>query len=722
MRLVLTAILCFAAIGFSRNSGMTAPETRGAEDKPPMFVLQVGIGKYLYTPKWTDLTGAVTDVVEFKKLLLSERFKVPESNIVTLTDAEGTKPRIISGFRDHLIANARKYNETTKRRDAVVMFQFSGHGSQVPDTDGDEADKLDETLVTHDSQDEEGKNFDVTDDEIFALTAELKKYTDNIVYILDSCHSGSGTRNAEDARRLPARRSVPQPVAGLSITTRSGETKTRDTAESDLLPPGDDYIVITAAASEQLATQKYCWEECGRTDKPLTFGLLTYHLIDELRNTRDDTSYRELMDSVVRKVAAEKPSQTPQLEGDARRRVFGGLAAREDGFTPIAAVNGNEITIRAGAVHGIATGAIVSVYDRSATRFQDAAPIATGRATRVTAVESVVSLNKPQRGLTTSDKAVVVSSDIAGMRMRVALHALDDPDVAARLRETFAPKAGAPDPRGVDIAPASAAKVRGKWSVAVLRDPFSKAFPTADAHKCAGDRQPAPDEPVFYVTGSDYKPLFGFCAVADDDAAVSRIESALVHIARYRAIQAIENKRSRLSGKISVKPIRLRSSTDYKCIDGRFTAERYEPVTPDRSTGHYSFEKGEVFWFEVTNNSPYDLYITLLNLGPDGSVKLHFPRNIVGEKDGVVVPARGGTRVVVSDRCRVDSSGRFLEAGAFRTSGPSGLDRFKFIATVEPTKRDDFAYLEMDAITRSDNISLAGRGEWTAVDVVFAIK
>jgi hypothetical protein len=199
--------------------------------------LQVGIGKYLHSPTWATLRGAVNDVVEMRRVLESDRYNVPSANIVTLTDEQGTKTKIFEAFQTHLIAKAREHFEKTKRRDAVVMFEFSGHGSQVPDVDGDEQDHIDETLVTYDSEDAPGKNFDITDDEIFALTSELRRYTDNIVYIFDSCHSGSGTRDAEDVRRLPERKTVPVQVLGVGATTRSGTVKPKDDPDTGVLPP-----------------------------------------------------------------------------------------------------------------------------------------------------------------------------------------------------------------------------------------------------------------------------------------------------------------------------------------------------------------------------------------------------------------------------------------------------------------------------------------------------
>ena len=173
------------------------------DEKPAMFVLQVGISEYKYHRK---LSG-VTDVLAMHELLTGGAYKIPRENIRTLCDdgavkecdGAATKDNIVREFETHLIKNAREYFKKTGKQ-AIVVFEFSGHGSQVPDLDGDERDDhLDETLVTVDSQDAPGKNFDITDDEIYLLNSRLAPYTNNVIYILDSCTSGSGTRGAADA-------------------------------------------------------------------------------------------------------------------------------------------------------------------------------------------------------------------------------------------------------------------------------------------------------------------------------------------------------------------------------------------------------------------------------------------------------------------------------------------------------------------------------------------
>ncbi|HUR96754.1 MAG TPA: caspase family protein [Pyrinomonadaceae bacterium] len=725
--------------------GARMAERASAQVRPPMFVLQVGIGKYVNAP---PLTGSVNDVNEMRKVLEGDRYGIAPTNIVTLTDSQGTKQKIFDAFQTHLIANARANYEKTGRKDAIVLFQFSGHGSQVPDVDGDEKDDgKDETLVTYDSRDAAGKNLDITDDEIYALTSELRRWTDNIVYIFDSCHSGSGTRDAEDVRRIPERKTVPVSIPGLAPPTRSGTMKVADD-ESGVLPPGDDYIVITAARSGELASQKNCFEECGDARRPVVFGNLTFYLVDELKNARADTSYRELMENVTRRVTAEKPTQTPQIEGDKSRFVFGSLGRTEDNFVRIIAAetkapNGSRtVKIAAGAMQGVTPGTIVSFYDKTVTRFDKAEKIAQGTVAAVLPGESSVVLIDPKRQITTADKSVVVGPDLGAVRLRVNLAAdtakltTVEKKILASLENSLTTRAGQDEARGIDVITPQF-RAAGRWDVAVLKDKYSAVAQKIGGNvTCeypghpAGRRdevKPGAGSEVFYLAGKDYIPLFRFClstdaAGEDEQLATSRrLEEALVHLSRLKSVGAIANRGSALSGKLVVKPVRLIGP--FGCENGRFKFGSREALAANPKSGAFALSAGDVFWFEVTNNSPSDLYLAFLNLAPDGSVKLFSPRERDEEKNGVVVPKNGGKRILMSEDCRVDAEGNFLEAGPLRASPVTGVDRFKLIASVGRIAREDFEYLEMSSLAkRAGKGGMAGAGDWTAVETIFQIN
>jgi hypothetical protein len=279
--------------------------------------------------------------------------------------------------------------------------------------------------------------------------------------------------------------------------------------------------------------------------------------------------------------------------------------------------------------------------------------------------------------------------------------------------------------RGVDVADGLTA-ASGRWDVAVLNDKFSKVAPKSPGGLIGCESKSA-DPDVLYLAGKDYVPLYRFCvdaAFADEASqtkAANRIEDALIHLSRLRSITALSNKRSALQGKITVRPIRLSGS--FECTNSRFTATEMTPVAIDPKSGMYPFSPGDVFRFEVTNNSARDVYVTLLDLPPDGSVKILSPRERDDEKYGVVIPKNGGKRSLMSDLCRVDAAGTFLETGAFQISPLLGIDRFKLIASTERTTRGDFAYLAMPALVdRSGGSSLAGKSDWTTVETILRIN
>ena len=112
-------------------------------------------------------------------------------NFTVLTDENAT--------RDHLIAALNQLVQVTGPAD-TVYFHYSGHGSQVQDVNGDETDGLDETIVPQDGRSVGVR--DIVDDELDAIFSRLRARS--AVIVLDSCHSGTGTRALEfGTRSLP---------------------------------------------------------------------------------------------------------------------------------------------------------------------------------------------------------------------------------------------------------------------------------------------------------------------------------------------------------------------------------------------------------------------------------------------------------------------------------------------------------------------------------------
>jgi uncharacterized caspase-like protein len=153
--------------------------------KSNIWALLVGINEYI-SPGIRTLYGCVNDVQAMQRFLMNQ-MNVPDNQVKVLINQEATRDEIIRWFKKFLIENP------DIPKDSQLIFHYSGHGSQMRNIDGTEPDGMDETIVPHDSR--VNNIFDIPDKTLAGLIDKLAVAKgDNITVILDSCHSGSGTR------------------------------------------------------------------------------------------------------------------------------------------------------------------------------------------------------------------------------------------------------------------------------------------------------------------------------------------------------------------------------------------------------------------------------------------------------------------------------------------------------------------------------------------------
>lgn len=149
--------------------------------------LCVGINQYKNYPG-SALQGCVNDV-EDMKYVLKTYLGFTDADIVSLTDSKATKAAIIKELTG-MVRGAKKGTYTS------LVYSHSGHGTQVPDTSGDEPDKADEAFCPYDLAQKGGKwdpKYIITDDELHDLFIQLPENVLLEVF-LDTCHSGTGLK------------------------------------------------------------------------------------------------------------------------------------------------------------------------------------------------------------------------------------------------------------------------------------------------------------------------------------------------------------------------------------------------------------------------------------------------------------------------------------------------------------------------------------------------
>jgi len=137
------------------------------------YALCVGINDY--PGSVNDLHGCVNDAMDWSELLQREGYTV-----IQLLDGQATKQAVVNTLT-HLV-------EQTGWADRLV-FTYSGHGTWVPDQNGDESDGRDEAMCMYDFN----AGGLLLDDDLADIFAPMR-YGSRALVLSDSCHSGTVTR------------------------------------------------------------------------------------------------------------------------------------------------------------------------------------------------------------------------------------------------------------------------------------------------------------------------------------------------------------------------------------------------------------------------------------------------------------------------------------------------------------------------------------------------
>ncbi len=133
------------------------------------------------------------------------------NDMAAVAKAAGMKATVLltqKATRANALEGLRSAAKALRNGD-LFFVSYSGHGGQVPDVSGEEADKQDETWCLYDGQ--------LIDDELYFELSRFKAGV-RILVLSDSCHSGTVVRAGPPAPGTPTQRpKMMPPAVGLRV-------------------------------------------------------------------------------------------------------------------------------------------------------------------------------------------------------------------------------------------------------------------------------------------------------------------------------------------------------------------------------------------------------------------------------------------------------------------------------------------------------------------------
>lgn len=263
----------------------------GGPARGELVAVVVGIDDYEHV---TKLGGAVADAEDLAASLtwLGARTEL-------LLDHEASRAELLAAL-DRAIASTGP--------DGVIVFSFAGHGIQIPDLDGDEADGFDEAFVLPGYRTEvEDRDNLLIDDEVDRLIRRAAPRT--FILLADSCHSGTMLRGVDRRSDFRSTRFVPRSSFGGAppmVTSRAAAAAERLTFQRSR------NLIFFGAVPENIGVQEVLINGRPRGALSYAFARAVEGQADQDEDgtiTTDDLTFQ--VPELVRALSDNR--QTPQI-------------------------------------------------------------------------------------------------------------------------------------------------------------------------------------------------------------------------------------------------------------------------------------------------------------------------------------------------------------------------------------------------------------------------
>lgn len=606
------------------------------------YALLIGIQDYAFHPDIPSLQGPLNDL-SIVEHMLREHFGFQDGNIQILRDSEATHTGIAQAFRTLI--------DAVGTNDFVYIY-YSGHGSQTPDLNGDEADGYDETWVSYGARQSAGDdpdNYDILDDEVNSWLSELSANTHNMVLVSDSCHSATVSRGESVISR------------GVSADKRHHPLGTLDYRQPASYPG-----VRVGAARDQESAIEITMQDNRH------YGLFTWYWVEALQQSQPGETWYNIFKRAYTRVTAGRGNvQRPQFEGP-RTLQLEGFFSPPSSTVAVTNVEDDLVTIRAGYLAGVTPGSVYRIHVPNHPDPQSLTIVTITRVT-ITRVKTFTSIGYADGPVEAGDLVTEESHVYTFLPFRV--------HVAADYAETL--------DRGL---------------LQALRNAFSSSSERFPAYALTDDAQQAelhlyilhpkqedgqylrqpddilptsfPDQaPEVWVLSPEHRLLYDNLRIAFDDVerGMQVLQKNLTRLARIRELKALDSPRNtQIDMNVEVhhfSPVAIcRGEEDCRALPNDLGFFRIHAPFPFPDLEGRTYHAGDILSFTLHNASRYDYYCYLLDIAPDGTISAIFP-----DPDASVEHARVNP-----------GTGRELIEEVGLLADITGEETLKFIASRQP--------------------------------------
>ena len=286
---------------FPGTQGPISTEVLTGEESTPKFkkkyYVGVGINAYANAP----LRGCVNDIEDSFLYLVDNKGFQQGDDMRLLIDERATKQAILDRL-EWLVSKSEP--------DTLVVFQYSGHGTQVPNRNYDgEVDGMDEVICPVDF---DWQGTWISDDQLADYIDRIARKGATPTFIIDACHSGTMLKDIPNIfSRKSISRFYPMPIDIAARITKNVIKRTMNTEINE------QAVLVSGCQDNQTSADAYI---DGKYN-----GALTKHLLD-LAKQNPNYTWKQLITILPKAVKASGYEQTPSITGGEallNQKIFG---------------------------------------------------------------------------------------------------------------------------------------------------------------------------------------------------------------------------------------------------------------------------------------------------------------------------------------------------------------------------------------------------------------